>query len=60
MDVKDNGVSWVLENHVSWVIRDAWLVCPPCELSTPYCHKDCPYYYECNGYDDPDDDILDQ
>ena len=48
----------VKENRVSWVIRDAWLVRPPCELLTPYCHKDCPYYYECNGPDDPYDDIL--
>lgn len=47
----------VKEKRVSWVIRDAWLVRPPCELSTPYCHKDCPYYYECNGSDDQDDDI---
>lgn len=40
--------------HVSWRVRDAWLVTPPCNFEEPYCHVDCPYFYECNPeyYDD--------
>lgn len=34
--------------HVSWRVRDAWLVIPPCNYKDrPYCHVDCPYHYEC-------------
>lgn len=32
---------------VSYAIRDAWAVSPPCESSTPYCHRDCPYFGDC-------------
>ena len=34
---------------VSWMVVDAWLAQPPCTLSTPYCHVQCPYYYECHS-----------
>lgn len=45
--------------HVSWQVRDAWLAKPPCNYSTqPFCHVDCPYYYECypDQFDDDQDD----
>lgn len=37
-----------IPEHVSWRVRDAWLCTPPCSYSKPYCHIDCPYFYECN------------
>lgn len=43
-----------IPKHVSWQVKDAWQVMPPCTLTKPYCHVDCPYYYECNP---PDDDF---
>lgn len=36
-----------IPEHVSWSVRDAWNVKPPCEYPIPYCHADCPYAYEC-------------
>lgn len=37
------------EWRASAAIRDAWLCIPPCSYTTkPYCHVDCPYFYECN------------
>ena len=34
--------------HVSWRVRDAWLAVPPCSYKeNPYCHVDCPYFYQC-------------
>lgn len=42
--------------HVSWQVQDAWLAVPPCNYKKPYCHVDCPYFYECypNEYDEED------
>lgn len=38
-----------IPNHkVSWQIVDAWLAIPPCSYKDkPYCHVQCPYFYEC-------------
>lgn len=37
-----------IPDKVSWRVVDAWLASPPCTLSTPYCHVQCPYYYDCH------------
>lgn len=42
-----------MQIHVSWRVRDAWNAIPPCSYSEPFCHVDCPYFYECNP---PEDD----
>lgn len=46
-----------IPEHVSWRVRDAWLAIPPCSYTDkPYCHVDCPYYYECYPpYEEEDD-----
>lgn len=46
-----------IPEHVSWRVQDAWLAIPPCSYSEkPFCHKDCPYFYECYPpYDEEDD-----
>lgn len=38
-----------IPNHeVSWRVVDAWRAIPPCSYTTqPYCHIQCPYFYEC-------------
>lgn len=38
-----------IPNHkVSWRVVDAWLAIPPCNYKDkPYCHVQCPYFYEC-------------
>lgn len=44
-----------IPDKVSWMVADAWNVNPPCTNPTnPFCHAQCPYYYECNTpeYDD--------
>lgn len=47
-------------DHVSWRVIDAWLALPPCTLSHPYCHCDCPYFYECYPelFDDASEDDM--
>lgn len=40
---KDNE----LPGRVSWAVVDAWLCIPPCNYKKPYCHIQCPYFYEC-------------
>lgn len=46
-----------IPEHVSWRVRDAWLCIPPCTYrDKPYCHVDCPYFYECNPPYEEDDD----
>lgn len=41
--------------HVSYAVRDAWRAIPPCTYKDkPYCHVDCPYFYEC--YPEGDDE----
>lgn len=45
-----------IPEHVSWMVRDAWLAVPPCTYDIPYCHADCPYFYECFPDDDQDPD----
>lgn len=42
-----------MPEHVSWRVRDAWSAIPPCSYSEPFCHVDCPYFYECYP---PEDD----
>lgn len=45
-----------LPGEVSWRVVDAWLAIPPCNYKTnPYCHVQCPYFYECNPPYDEDD-----
>lgn len=38
-----------LPDRVSWQVVDAWNAIPPCDPSSsqPYCHVQCPYFYEC-------------
>lgn len=37
-----------IPDKVSWRVVDAWNAIPPCTYKTkPYCHKQCPYFYEC-------------
>lgn len=39
----------MIKNHAPWWVIDAWLAIPPCNnKNEPYCHVDCPYFYECN------------
>ena len=46
-----------LPGEVSWRVVDAWLAIPPCTYKTdPYCHVQCPYFYEC--YPDEEDQLL--
>lgn len=45
-----------IPEHVSWRVIDAWLCIPPCNYSNPYCHVDCPYFYECNPPEEEDSD----
>lgn len=42
-----------MPEHVSWRVRDAWNAIPPCSYAEPFCHVDCPYFYECYP---PEDD----
>lgn len=42
-----------IPDKVSWRVVDAWLCIPPCSYTTnPYCHKQCPYFYECYPEDE--------
>lgn len=36
-------------DKVSRRVVDAWVAIPPCDPSSshPYCHVQCPYFYEC-------------
>ena len=36
-----------LPDKVSWRVVDAWVAVPPCAYKEPYCHVQCPYFYEC-------------
>ena len=48
-----------IPDKVSWRVVDAWAAIPPCNYSShPYCHVQCPYFYECNPeeYDDEECD----
>lgn len=38
-----------IPDKVSWRVVDAWAAIPPCDPSSshPYCHVQCPYFYEC-------------
>lgn len=50
MDEKDE-----LPDKVSWMVEDAWLAIPPCTYrERPFCHVQCPYFYEC--YPDTEDE----
>lgn len=45
-----------LPQKVSWRVVDAWVAIPPCNYKEPYCHIQCPYFWECypddNEYED--------
>ena len=44
---------------VSWQVVDAWTCKPPCEhIDRPYCHVQCPYFYECYPNEDETDDEV--
>ena len=45
-----------LPDKVSWQVVDAWLAKPPCEYKEPYCHVQCPYFYECNPKETDEED----
>lgn len=45
-----------IPEHVSWRVIDAWMCIPPCNYSNPYCHVDCPYFYECYPPEEEDSD----
>ena len=49
-----------IPDKVSWRVVDAWAAIPPCDPSSshPYCHVQCPYFYECypEEYDDEEYD----
>lgn len=48
-----------IPDKVSWRVKDAWLAIPPCTYTKePYCHRDCPYHYDCwpEYYDDYDEE----
>lgn len=38
-----------IPDKVSWRVVDAWAALPPCDPSSshPYCHVQCPYFYDC-------------
>lgn len=37
-----------IPDKVSWRVVDAWYAIPPCSYTkNPYCHVQCPYFYEC-------------
>lgn len=43
--------------HVSYAVRDAWAAIPPCSYKeNPYCHVDCPYFYDCWPEEDEEED----
>lgn len=45
--------------RVSWDVADAWKANPPCYNSdNPYCHAQCPYFYECNPEDLEEEDEI--
>ena len=44
---------------VSWQVVDAWKCIPPCGYTDkPYCHVQCPYFYECYPNEDEIDDEV--
>lgn len=45
-----------IPEKVSWRVVDAWNAIPPCSYSEPYCHVQCPYFYECNPPEEPSED----
>lgn len=50
-------MSEIPTGHVSWRVRDAWLAIPPCTYQEePFCHVDCPYFYECNPPEEEDEE----
>lgn len=44
-----------IPERVSWRVVDAWAAIPPCNGTHPYCHVQCPYFYEC--YPEDCDDV---
>lgn len=46
-----------IPDKVSWRVVDAWYAIPPCDPSRehPYCHVQCPYFYECYPEEDFED-----
>lgn len=45
-----------IPEKVSWRVVDAWNAIPPCNYNEPYCHVQCPYFYECNPPEEPSED----
>ena len=46
----------MMDGEVSWRVVDAWLAIPPCSYNEPYCHVQCPYFYECNPPEDEEEE----
>lgn len=54
--MKNKEENPLFTHHASWALIDAWKAIPPCNYSeNPYCHVDCPYFYECYPPDDEDE-----
>lgn len=51
-----------IPEKVSWRVVDAWLAIPPCApyRSHPYCHVQCPYFYECCPEEFDDEEFDDE
>lgn len=45
----NNRIEQDIPDKVSWQVVDAWYAIPPCDPSSshPYCHVQCPYFYNC-------------
>ena len=57
--MKDPDKDYQIPERVSWRVVDAWTAIPPCNYKVhPYCHVQCPYFYEC--YPDNEDDLYDE
>lgn len=50
-----------IPDKVSWRVVDAWVAIPPCSYTTnPYCHVQCPYFYECYPYEANDEEYEEE
>lgn len=47
-----------IPEKVSDAVVDAWKAIPPCwpKYEHPYCHVQCPYFYECWPEEEESDD----
>ncbi len=45
-----------IPDKVSLRVVDAWKALPPCTGARPYCHVQCPYFYDCYPEDSDDNE----